>query len=185
HGEREQRNEHLVLLHDDRHSWRGLRGRIRTDDEIALVDVEQLGVDARNGRGVGLIVVIDDLDLSPEQTAVLVGRLFPDFGAEQRLLAVRRQRAGQRHGKADLDRLAALRQGAPRRQRRRNQSGADTRVDAAAGQFVSHELPPQNRYRSTGLVMLWLRWLARAAPDENVAITMPWIASREKGARGS
>jgi hypothetical protein len=44
--------------------------------------------------------------------------------------------------------------------------------------------PPQNRYDSTGLVMLGPGGLPRAAPDENVAITMPWIAAREKGADG-
>jgi len=45
--------------------------------------------------------------------------------------------------------------------------------------------PPQNRYRSTGLAMLWRGNSPSAVPDENVAITMPWIAAREKGARGS
>ena len=47
-------------------------GAVAGDDEIDLVDVEQLGVDARHGRRVGLVVVVDELDLAAEQAALRV-----------------------------------------------------------------------------------------------------------------
>ena len=84
-------------------------GRIAADHEIDFVDVEQLGVDARHIRRIGLVVIIDELDLTAEQAAFGVDLFFPDIRAEQRLLAVRRQRAGERHAEADLDRRGALR----------------------------------------------------------------------------
>ena len=119
-------DEHLVLLHHDRHGRRDHVGGVAADDEIDLVDVEQLGVDARHGRGIALVVVEDELDRTPEQTALGVDFLFPDLHAEQRLLAVGGERAGQRHAEADRDRLARLgarRRGERRRQRERASGG--------------------------------------------------------------
>jgi hypothetical protein len=126
HREPEQDDEHLALLHDHRHGGRRHVGRIGTDHEVDLVDVEQLGVDARNGRRIGLIVVEDELHRSPEQSALGVDLLFPDLHAEQRLLAVGGERAGQRHGEADGDRIAALRAGRRHEGERGHQAGRDT-----------------------------------------------------------
>ena len=61
--------------------------------------------------GIGLVVVMDKLDLTAKQTALGVDFFLPDLGAEQRLLAVGRERAGQRHAETDLDRCGALRKG--------------------------------------------------------------------------
>ena len=47
-----------------------MRGGVAADHEIDLVDVEQLGVDAGNRRGIGLVVVVDELDLAAEQPAL-------------------------------------------------------------------------------------------------------------------
>jgi hypothetical protein len=44
-----------------------------------------------------LIIVIDELDRPPEQTAFGVGLFLPNLHAEQRLLAVGGERTGQRH----------------------------------------------------------------------------------------
>ena len=143
HTEPEQDDEQLLLLHDHRHGGSRRDGGIGADDQIDFVDVEQLGVDARHRRGLALVVVIDELDRAPEQAALGVDLLLPDLHAEQRLLAVRRQRAGQRHGEADLDRLArrapapwrAPNGGRERRRRR-------TRQHAPPVQSSNHVLPP-------------------------------------------
>ena len=107
--EREKADEDFVLLHDNRHRRRIQVGPVGAHHDVDFVDIEQLRVDARNVRRIGLVVVIDQFDLAAEQTALGVDFLLPDLRAEQRLLAVRRQRTGERHAKADLDRLAALR----------------------------------------------------------------------------
>ena len=105
HVERKQADEGLALADHDRHRGRDVVGGVGREHEIDFVDVEQLGVDAGDFSRRALVVVIDELDRTAEQAAGLVGALFPDLHAEQRLLAVRRQEAGQRHGEADLDRL--------------------------------------------------------------------------------
>ena len=109
--ETEQADQQLALLHDHRQRRRNEIGAIRPVDEIDLVDVEQLGVEARYVRWIRLIVVVHKLDLAAQKAALSVGLLFPDLGAEQCLLAVRRQWTGQRQAKADLNRIAGLRRG--------------------------------------------------------------------------
>ena len=69
----------LFLLDHDRHGRRDHRGGIGADNEIDFVDVEQLGVDARHGRRIALVIVVDELDLAAEQAALLVGLFFPDL----------------------------------------------------------------------------------------------------------
>jgi hypothetical protein len=63
-------------------------GAVAADDQIDLVDVEELGVDARDGVRLGLIVVVDELDRATEQPALGVDILFPDLLRQQRRLAV-------------------------------------------------------------------------------------------------
>ena len=87
--EREQADEDLAPLHGDRNGRRHHIGRVAGDDEVDFVDVEQLGVDAGNGRRIGLVVVIHQLDLAAEQAAFGIDFFLPNLGAEQRLLAVR------------------------------------------------------------------------------------------------
>ena len=119
HVEREQADERLALLHHDRHRRRDHVGGVAADHEIDFVDVDQLGVDARHRRRIALVIVVNELDRTPEQAALGVDLLFPDLHAEQRLLAVGGERTGQRHAEADLDRLARLRlRGADEHQRR-------------------------------------------------------------------
>ena len=57
--------------------------------------------------------------------------LLPDLGAEQRLLAVGGERAGQRHAKTDGDRLAGRRLCAGRDQERGEGSGREERGHGA------------------------------------------------------
>jgi hypothetical protein len=64
--------------------------------------------------------MITGMAAAAEQAAFLVDLFLPDLQAEQRLLAVRRQWAGERHGKADLDRLARLRVRRTGQRHRRN-----------------------------------------------------------------
>jgi hypothetical protein len=89
----------------------GHGGGVRTEDEVDLVDVEQLRVDAGHRRGVRLVVVIDELDRTTEKTALGVDLLLPDFHAQQRLPAVGGKRASERHGEADRNRLPGGRLG--------------------------------------------------------------------------
>src|SRR4029077_15453314 len=96
----------------------------------------------------GLTVVISQWHRPAEQAALGVDFLFPDLGAEQRLLAVGGERAGQRHAEADLDRVLGLRQ---RRQRRREEArrqhyGAEDAGNAAARNVIDHVLPPKGGF---------------------------------------
>ena len=163
--EREQADEGLVLLHDDRNGRRHHVGRIGADDEVDFVDVEQLGVDARHRRRIGLIVVIDQLHRPAEQAALGVDFLFPDLGAEQRLLAVGGERAGQRHAEADLDRVLGLRRRRQRRrgEARRKQYGAEGAGNAAAGYSSSHGVPPE--------VVSWFMMPIGSGPEAAVSAT--------------
>ncbi len=93
HIEPEQDDEQLALLHDDGHRRRRHVGGVGPEHQVDLVDVDELRVDAGNGGGIGLVVVVDELDLPPEEPALGVDLLLPDLHAEQRLLAVGRRAA--------------------------------------------------------------------------------------------
>src|SRR6185437_12544480 len=70
---------------------------------------------------------------------------LPNLHSEQRLLACSRERAGLRHGKADLDGLAR-REGGRSGQRGCDQSGADAGVNAAACDAMGHGFPPEGEF---------------------------------------
>ncbi len=55
----EERHEHQIALHHDRHRRRDLVGGVGGDHEVDLVDLQELGVDARHRRRVRLVVVED------------------------------------------------------------------------------------------------------------------------------
>ena len=109
HRETEQGDEGQVALHHDRHRRRDQVGAVARYHEVDLVDVEQLGVDAGHSGRVGLIVVIDQLDLAAEQPAGRVDVLLPDLHRDQGRLAGAGEPAGERHREPDLDRLGGLR----------------------------------------------------------------------------
>jgi hypothetical protein len=94
-----------LALHRDRHERGDQVRAVAGDDEIDLVDLEKLGVDAGDGGRVRLIVVGDHLDRPAEDPALLVHVVLPDLDGHQRRLAVRRQATGQRHAEPDLDRV--------------------------------------------------------------------------------
>jgi hypothetical protein len=121
-------------------------GCVAADDEVDFVNVEKLGVNAGDGRRIGLVVVIDELDLTAEQPALGIGFLLPDLGAQQCLLAVRRKRTGQRHAESDLDGVAALGEGRCRDQCGREQRSADAGVNAAPGDAMIHGFPPKGGF---------------------------------------
>src|SRR5262249_15283994 len=108
------------------------------DNEVAFVQLDELRVNRRDRRRVGLVVIMDQLDLAAEEAAFGVGFLLPNLGAEQRLLAVGRQRTSQRHAEADLDGVAALRTGGDNTSCPRNPSGSDSSVTRAPGDATSH-----------------------------------------------
>ena len=105
----EQADEDLLSLHGDRHCRRQQVGAVAADDQVDLVDVEQLGIDAGHRRRIGLIIIIDELHRTAEQPAFGIGILLPDFLGEQGGPAVGGESARQRHAVADLDRLPGLR----------------------------------------------------------------------------
>ena len=122
-------------------------GRIGADHEIDFVDIQKLGVDARYVRRVGLIVVIDELDLAAEQSALGINVFRPDLGADQCHLAVRRKRAGERHAGADLDRLGVLRSGGKLGcdKTGRKDQGAGCAGNGAARSVTYHVVSSQRR----------------------------------------
>jgi len=104
-GEAQQADEHLLAADHQRHGGRQHVGAVATDDQIDLVDVEQLGVDAGDGRRIGLVVIVDELDRATEQAAAGIDVFLPDLLRQQGRLAVGAEAAGHSHAVADLDRL--------------------------------------------------------------------------------
>ena len=86
-------------------------GAIGGDDEVDLVDIEQLRIDAGHQGRVGLVVVIDELDRAAEQPAFGIRILGPDLHCEQSRGAVDREPAGQWHAEANRDRRPRRRLG--------------------------------------------------------------------------
>src|SRR5262249_6688185 len=78
--------------------------------------------------GIGLIIIIDELDRTTEQPAFGIGILLPDLLSEQSGPAVGAEPAGQRHAVADLEGLARL-----RRRRGGDESTHGKRRDSDAG----------------------------------------------------
>ena len=108
---REQTNEHLLSLHGDRHRRRHHSCAVAADDQVDLVDVEQLCINARYRRRIGLIIIIDKLHGTAEQPTFGISVLFPNLLGEQRRLSIGREPARQCHSVANLDRLPTLRCG--------------------------------------------------------------------------
>ena len=73
----------LLCCDHDRHRRRRDIGAVARDDEVDLVDIEQLCIDAGHQRRVGLVVVIHQLDRPAEQPALLVDVLGPDLHRQQ------------------------------------------------------------------------------------------------------
>ena len=118
----EQPDQQELALHRDRHGRGDDVGPVSRHDQVHLVHVEQLGVDARHRGGVGLVVVVNELDLAPEDAALGIDVVAPDLHRDQRRLAVARERAGEAHAEADLERLLRQRRSRGRKQRGRQQS---------------------------------------------------------------
>ncbi len=137
--ETEQRHERHVPLHDDRHCGSDDVRTVPGDEQVDLVDVEQLVVDARHRRGVGLVVVVDELDLTAEKAATGVDVLGPDLHRDQRRLAVAGERSGEAHAEADLQRLLRLHRSAER------QREGDEPPREPSGQSVHCWPPPRDK----------------------------------------
>src|SRR6185437_1535551 len=115
------------------------------DDEVDLVDIQPICVDARDRSRVGLVVVEVELDRAAEEAAFRILVLGPDLHRQEARLAVEGERAGQRHREADRDRLAG-RFGGKRRRSRQHQ-GRDKARNASAD---VHESSPVNGYQPVG-----------------------------------
>ena len=95
-------------------------------------------------RTVIVVVVSRVSSAELDATAALVDLIFPDLHAEQRLLAVGGERAGQRHAEADLDGLAGLRLRL-RCRRQGEQSNGRSRTRQTLERRVSvHSILPEN-----------------------------------------
>ncbi len=137
--ETEQRHERHVPLHHDRHCGCDDVRAVAGDEQVDLVDVEQLVVDARHRRGVGLVVVVDELDLATEKAAPGVDVLGPDLHRDQRRLAVAGERSGEAHAEANLQRLLRLHRSAER------QREGDEPPREPSGQSVHCWPPPRDK----------------------------------------
>jgi hypothetical protein len=101
-GECQKHHDHPVPLNNLRH------GR---DDQVCgvphqnvdLVDVNELGIDSGNGRGIRLVIVVEELDRTAKQSTLGVNLLRPDLFRKKMRLAGRGKAAGQRHAEADFD----------------------------------------------------------------------------------
>ena len=178
--EGEEADEQLVLLHHHRERRRVEIGAVRPHDNVDFVDVDQLGVDAGHVGRIGLIVVVDELYFAAEESALGVDLLRPDLGAEQRLLAVGRERSGQRHGEAELDRVAVLRRcGRRRGQAAGNYERGAKACHAAARHVIPHGFLLKDCFFRAGRA----KTAAPSGPARVPCATMPCLRGDGKVAK--
>ena len=101
---REIAHQQQAALLDQRHDRRGRIGAIGGDQQIDLVNIEQLGIDAGGSGRVGLVVIHDQLDLAANDAALGVYIITPHLQAQQCGFATRAQPAGLGNRQSDLDR---------------------------------------------------------------------------------
>ena len=68
-------------------------GRV-AHENVHLVHIQELGVDAGHSCSIGLVVIVDQLDRAAEQAALGVDLLYPDLFREKMRLAGRGKAAG-------------------------------------------------------------------------------------------
>jgi hypothetical protein len=73
-AERQQHHDHLLAFHDLRHCGHNQIGGM-PHQQVDLIDVDELSVDAGYDRGVGLVVVVDELDRAAEEPTLSVDLL--------------------------------------------------------------------------------------------------------------
>ena len=108
-ADRQEADRGPVVLHDDRHRRRDHVGGVWPEQKVDLVDGDELRIERRHGARVALVVVVDELDRSPEQPALGVDIVAPKLQRHQDLLAVCGDAAGERQAQADLHRIGGLR----------------------------------------------------------------------------
>src|SRR6185312_3999125 len=91
HRETKQAEKGALVLNNDRHRGGNHVGSVAADRDVDFVDIQKLGVDAGDKRGVRLVVIVDQLDRTSQQTTFCVDFFFPYLQGEQRGLAVGRQ----------------------------------------------------------------------------------------------
>jgi hypothetical protein len=130
HIDGEEAERYLSMLHQHRYGRRHEIRAVGADDEIDLVDVDELRIDAGHVRRIALVVIEDELDRPPHHAALGIDVVAPDLQAEQKLLAVGRRAAGEVVAEADADRVRrARRQG----KRQQDQSGERGMGEAQQG----------------------------------------------------
>src|SRR6185437_5896798 len=98
-----------VALRQQRQRGADLVGAVGPEQQVDLVDVQELAVDRHLVGGIGLVVVIDERDRTPEQAALGIDVVAPDLQRQQKLAAVRRIGAGEAEAQTDLDRIGGVR----------------------------------------------------------------------------
>jgi hypothetical protein len=88
--------------------------------KLDFVHIDELGVDVVFVRGIGLIIVVDELHRASKQATFGVYVIAPYFQSNEELLAVRRVCTGQAKTKPDLHRFCR-RRGVRRRQQQNNE----------------------------------------------------------------
>jgi len=79
-------------------------GAVRGDQEFCLVDIQQLGVDARGVGAVALVIVGNQLHLASKQATFGVDVIDPHAKGQQRRLTTGAECAGLRHAHTNLER---------------------------------------------------------------------------------
>ena len=157
---REQPDRHHVLLHDDRDHRGDHVGGVGPDQQVDLVDVDELRIDAGHVRRVALIVVAQEIDRAAEQPALRIDVVAPDLERDQELLADAGDAPRHRHAAADLDRLRGVRgRERGRRQRRQRREPG----------------PPEGAHPQDSIWSATKRLRMRPSPSISVSITSPTL----------
>ena len=96
--EREVSDQQQVTLFDQRNDRSGRVGPVGRNEQIDLIHVQELGVDTRRHRRIALVIVHDQLDRAPEQSAACIDVVAPDFQRDQSGFSPATQRAGLCNG---------------------------------------------------------------------------------------
>jgi hypothetical protein len=101
----EQCEERAIMSNNHWHRRRDHVGGVTAYHDIDFVDVQQLGVDARDRRWIRLVVVVNQLHLPPKNPAFGIDLFLPELHREQRRFAIWREASGQRHAESNRDRI--------------------------------------------------------------------------------
>jgi hypothetical protein len=132
-GKSERIHDEFAMFDDCRHGS-GTDIGPRSEQQVDVIDVKQLGVDRGNESRIALVIVVDEFHRATEQSAFGVDIRRPDLSCQQHLSAIDREPTSQGLAKTKFDRFGS--ENGRRFDRRQDDDGGEP-----SGQRGGHSRP--------------------------------------------